>query len=64
MSLYHPHLEHPDELRERMIDITKLKYLATSDREQRRLLFDELRVLIRGRSAAQVERMETERGLR
>jgi hypothetical protein len=57
-------LEHPDVLRERMIDITKLKYLATKDTEERRLLFDELRVLIRGRSAAQVERMETERGLR
>jgi hypothetical protein len=54
----------PDELRERMIEIVKLKFLAARSSDERRELFDEMRVLIRGRSAAQVERLERERGLR
>jgi hypothetical protein len=64
MSLYELFADDPDEIRERMIEIVKLKFLAARSSDERRELFDEMRVLIRGRSAAQVERLERERGLR
>jgi hypothetical protein len=54
----------PDELRESLIEITKLKYLAAKTSDERRVLFDNMRVLMRGRSRAVVERLERERGLR
>jgi hypothetical protein len=49
--------------REDLIDVKRLEFLG-APREQRMKLFEELRELIAGRSPAQVERMERERGLR
>ena len=64
MTLYYGRDLDPDELREQMIDTLRLRYLGAKTSAEKHELFNEMRVLIAGRSSAQVERMERERGLR
>lgn len=53
-----------DEQREEMLETLGLRFQFASSQEERRELWAEIKLLINGRSKAQVERMETEKGLR
>lgn len=53
-----------DDLREDMIKELGLRFMAAKTSEERRELWGQIRILIRGRSAARVKQMEQERGLR
>jgi len=50
--------------REDMIDVKRLELLCATTSEDRRYLWAQLRELLNGRSAAQIERLEHARGLR
>ena len=53
-----------DEDREDMIEVKSLEFLAARTPDDRRIAWAQLRELLNGRSAAQVAKMERERGLR
>lgn len=53
-----------DLLREEMILDRQLRFMSERDPDARKRLWDEMALLMRGRSAEQVERMERARGLR
>ena len=64
MSLHYGRFVDPDILREKMLDQLRLQYLGTVDLAEKHEIFNAMRTLIKGRSKAQVEQMETARGLR
>lgn len=53
-----------DDAREDMIKDLGLRFMAAKTSEERRELWDQIRILIRGRSAARVKQMGPEHGLR
>jgi len=53
-----------DEERELMLERLTLRFQAAGSTEERKELWNQISLLIRGRSKAQVERMERAKGLR
>lgn len=58
------HLPMSDEARQARIDTLSIMFQAAKTAARRRVIWEEIRELIRGRSPETVEKMEIERGLR